>query len=135
MSYPTEPTEEEIRKRVEDRLEERQGVVYHAIAFVIVNAFIIGAWVMAGADGFPGPFVITFFWGIGMVAHILSYYYEHGEGRVRREAYIQREMERERERLYSAYGGKPKNDALYTNDEEDALDPFLDEDDIDYQRR
>lgn len=133
------PTDEEIRKRVLKRFEERQGFLVHLGIYLAVNLFLITAWILGSmADGealeLPGPFIVAFFWGIGLVAHGLNYYYEHGAGAYKREERIQREIERERERLYSAaYGGKRKNEELIGLDGELVLD--YDEDDEDRPQR
>ncbi len=125
-----EAEEARIRKRIEKRYRERQGLLTHLIAFVVVNILLWGLWssglqqaAISAAQGaihtplpdvaqsaleIPWPLYVTFFWGIGMISHIISYYNKYGPGAQRREAEIEREIDRQRER--SAAFEKPKND-------------------------
>lgn len=120
--------EQRIRRRIEKRHQERQGFIIHLLIFIVINLMF---WVMWGGvssylptwigemppevprefvDGtFPWPIFITLPWLIGLIGHYLSYFSQHGPGAMRREALIQREIERARERSL-AYE-KPKNDA------------------------
>ena len=93
---------DEIRRRVETRLKKRQELMIHIASFVVAN---VAFWVM-----FHESWVwwITFGWGIGVVSHVIDYYTKYGGGAERKEAEIQREIAKERERL--GYE-KPKNDA------------------------
>ncbi|MDX1994883.1 MAG: 2TM domain-containing protein [bacterium] len=106
---------ERARKRVEEREEERSGFLYHLIIFLGVNLLVfgLGNWLLevfrGQATELPGTLWITFFWGMGLVAHGVEYWNEHGPGRESREREIEREIERERERIYSLTE-KPKND-------------------------
>ncbi len=92
----------EIRKRIEKRYKMRQELYIHIASYVVANVVF---WIM-----FHATWVlwITFGWGIGIVSHIIDYYSKYGGGAERKEAEIQREIERERERL--GYE-KPKNDS------------------------
>ncbi len=118
MSKSELTTEEQIRQRIEKRYEERTGLLIHMVAFFAVNTVMWMIYLNRGGD-FPWPLIVTLGWGIGAVAHSLSYYYEYGTGRERREAHIQREVERELERLEmrGAYSGKRKNDDFLSDDE------------------
>lgn len=106
--------EEIIRKRIEKKLEERQGLMIHGAAFVSMNALMFMIWLFisigAGEFIFPWPFIVLFGWGIGMFAHYMEYYNQYGRGREKRESLIAREMERERARMYGSDYEKPKND-------------------------
>ncbi|MEZ4669335.1 MAG: protein kinase [Anaerolineae bacterium] len=102
-------SEEEIRQRVEKRYKERQGLIAHAIPYLMVNAMLWLIWLGSGVHvGIPWPMWVTVFWGIGFFSHLASYYSKYGTGAQRREAEIQREIERERER--SVAFEKPKRD-------------------------
>lgn len=123
-----EAEEARIRKKIEKRYKERQGFLIHLMIYVVMNIIFWGMWASAGsqlvalipdlaqdapaiareAANFPWPIFITFFWGIGLVSHFLSYYYKYGGGAERREVTIQREIERYKERT-GAYE-KPKNE-------------------------
>jgi serine/threonine protein kinase len=99
--------EKRIRKQVEKRMEERNGLLIHFAIYVSVNLFLT---IASGSPVIP----VIFFWGMGMIGHFFSYYYEYGGGRDRREAVIQREIQRERE---IRYGTKVKNEELVDTDE------------------
>lgn len=96
LSQRRELTEEEkIRKQIEKKIEARQGLFVHIAIYTFVNLML---WSLYGGSGFPWPAFPTFFWGIGIVSHIFDYYGKYGGGAHRREAAIQREIERERSR-------------------------------------
>jgi hypothetical protein len=103
----TQEDEARIRKQIEKRYEDRQGLIIHASIFILIN---VALWIiqLLTLPEFPFALIITAGWGSGMVAHYLSYYYKYGGGAEKREAAIQREIESYRERHY-AYE-KPKHD-------------------------
>ncbi len=94
-------SDDAIRQRIEKRYKMRQELYINIASYVVANVVF---WVM-----FRQSWVlwITVGWGIGVVAHVIDYYSKYGGGAERKEAEIQREIERERERL--GYE-KPKND-------------------------
>ncbi|MDX2079072.1 MAG: protein kinase [bacterium] len=106
--------EEIIRKRIEKKLEERQGLIIHGASFVLVNTMLFMIWLFSSIGnsefGFPWFIFPLFGWGIGMFAHFMEYNDQYGRGRDKREALIAREMERERSRLYGMDSEKSKND-------------------------
>ena len=95
-------SEDAIRQRIEKRYKSRQELYIHIASYVVANVVF---WFM-----FRQSWVwwITIGWGIGVVSHTIDYYSKYGGGAERKEAEIQREIARERERL--GYE-KPKNDA------------------------
>lgn len=115
--------EEKIRRKIEKRYKERQGLFIHLLVFVIMNLLFWGMWLLVlpsatplikdaevvAATQFPWPLIITFGWGIGILAHFFDYYNKYGPGADRREDAIAREIQRQRER--SLAFEKPKNDA------------------------
>ncbi len=120
--------EERIRKRIEKRYQERQGFIIHLFVFIVINLMFWAIWSSASGylpvwigevppevprefvDGtFPWPIFITLPWLIGLISHYIGYYNKFGPGAMRREALIQREIARERER--SLVYEKPKNEA------------------------
>lgn len=123
--------EERIRQRVEKRMEERNGLIGHVMSYVFVIAMMWFIWLSGGADGHPWPIWVMGGWGIGVASHAASFYFEHGRGRDRREDAIQREIERERERMYrSGEYGKAKNDEdvpIRLTEDGEMTDSFLDE--------
>ena len=92
------PLEIEIRRRVEAKYEERNGLLIHLITYGAVNVMLWLIW-LSSIGGFPWPLFVTFFWGIGMAAHGLDYYNKHGGGAEKREARIQEEVQRHLERF------------------------------------
>ena len=91
--------EEELRARVEKKLNDRQEVYGHFSAYVVVNLILWAIYIVSGAGGFPWPAMATFGWGIGMYAHWADYYYTHGRGATYRAELVEHELARERERL------------------------------------
>ena len=50
------------------RLIARRDFVSHLLAYVLVNTFLIGVWVLGGAGYFWPAWVIGA-WGVGLVLH------------------------------------------------------------------
>lgn len=142
--------EERIRKRIEKRYEERTGLVIHLISFIIMQIVFWGMWansqeligtLLAGSPipfatlDFPWPAFVTFFWGIGVVAHLMDYYNKYGAGAEKRERLIQEELERERQRkLDSYYDAKPKRDRRVRLTEDGELEDVPDDEYADYDK-
>ena len=137
--------EEIIRKRVEKKLEERNGLMIHGAAFVMVNAILFMIWLFTsiGEANFTFPwFMIPLLgWGIGMFAHFMDYHQNYGGGREKREQLIAREMERERARMYSSDSyEKSKNDfaerGLRLTEDGEISESFIQElEDDEYNKR
>ncbi len=114
--------EARIRKQIEKKFEERQGLIIHGATFVVMNLIFWGLW-LTGGSGFPWPIFITGGWGIGMVAHFLDYHYKYGGGAERREQFIQDEIERARlQGLYT--DEKPKRDRRLRVTEDGEIEDF-----------
>jgi tRNA A-37 threonylcarbamoyl transferase component Bud32 len=96
-----------VRKFVEKRSEERNGLLIHIAIYVAVNGFILG-W---------GVWPAWFFWGIGLLAHVSDYWNKYGPGRHRMDRAVDEELARERARRG---GYKRKNEDLYVEDEDEA---------------
>jgi tRNA A-37 threonylcarbamoyl transferase component Bud32 len=97
---------ERVRKFIEKRNEERNGLLIHIAIYLAVNGFILG-W---------GVWPAWFFWGIGLLAHISDYWNKFGPGRKQLDRAVDRELERERSRR-GAY--KRKNEELYEDEDDD----------------
>lgn len=110
-----------IRKQIEKKFEERQGLIIHGAAFVVMNLIFWALW-LAGGSGFPWPVFVTGGWGVGMVAHVLDYHYKYG-GAERREPFIQDEIERARLQDLCA-AEKPKRDRRLRMTENDEIEDF-----------
>ncbi len=92
------PLEMEIRRRVEAKYDERNALLIHFASYAGVNVLLWVIWLFDGG-GFPWPLFVTFFWGIGMVGHMLDYYHKHGGGSQKREEQIQAEVMRQLRRM------------------------------------
>jgi serine/threonine-protein kinase len=137
----TLPEEERIRRRIEKRDKERQGLIIHFVAYLMVNLMLWGLWatdvllpiIQAEAPDvspaffeFPWPIFVTFGWGIGMVAHFISYYSKYGAGAERRERAIQREIEKYRQQS-GILDEKQKRDPRYRLTDDGELEEVGDE--------
>lgn len=110
--------EDEIRRKVEEKYEERTGLIVHLVAYLIVNLMVWAIFLFNGGE-FPWPLFVTGGWGIGAIAHLLSYYNEHGAGAEKREAAIEAEVERKYRlaRMREELEGRD----LYDADDENAV--------------
>ena len=113
---------DEIRRRVEQRYKKKQELIIHIVSYVLTN---IAFWIFF--NGASWVAWVTFGWGIGVVANIFEYYNKYGGGVERREAEIQREIEREKERL--GLYEKPKNDVQVRLSDDGELEEIVEEDD------
>jgi hypothetical protein len=109
--------EKKIRRQIEKKYDERQGLLIHAAAFVVFNILIWGIYLMVGPAEieFPFPIFVTGGWGIGMLGHAMTYYNRYGGGARRKEAAIQAEIQRYKEEI--GYYEKPKRQHLELNDD------------------
>lgn len=104
-----EDEESRLRRSIAKRMKARSELAGHLAVYLAINAGLWMIWLFTGA-GFPWPLFPTFFWGIGVVAQIAEYYEKYGPGRQRREEAIERELQRERERITIDKPKKNKND-------------------------
>jgi hypothetical protein len=72
------------------RIEEKREFRTHVVAYVVVNAFLVGIWVVTEGDYF-WPIWPILGWGIGLVLHAWSVFGQ----RPITEDDIQREMRRQ----------------------------------------
>ena len=56
------------REQARKRLQDRRDFGGHLVAYVVVNAFLIGVWAMTGA-GYFWPAWVLAGWGVGLVLH------------------------------------------------------------------
>ncbi|MCU0479656.1 MAG: protein kinase [Anaerolineae bacterium] len=106
MAYKDDPNlspEQNLRARIEKKIRKRteaQGeLITHTLIYLGVNAFL-----------FNWTWWIALFWGIGLFSQFMDYFSKYGLIASMRERQIDREVERERRRLYGydSYE-KPKN--------------------------
>lgn len=143
--------EERIRKRIQKRYEERTGLIIHVTIYIVMQLVFWGMWansqdlfismlsngqISFEALDFPWPAIVTFFWGIGVVANFMDYYNKYGAGAEKRERMVQEELERERQRKLGAYyDEKPKRDRRVRLTEDGELEEVPDDDDYtDYDK-
>jgi hypothetical protein len=91
MTHATIDHEPEEWARARKRVTERREFGSHAVAYVVVNAFLVLVWAATGA-GYFWPAWLLGGWGIGLVLHAWDVF-------VRRpvtDADVQAELERER---------------------------------------
>jgi hypothetical protein len=123
--------EQEIRERVEKRIKERNDFYIHLVVYIVAVAMMWAFWAFIGGDGgFAWPLIAMVGWGIGIVAHGLTIFFKSPERVAARERMIQREIERERERLEQAgypMSDKRKRDALYRLSDDGELIEVMDD--------
>lgn len=65
----TDPERESARKRIKRRRDLQGG----AVAYVVINAFLVGVWAMTG-HGYFWPGWVLAGWGVGMLLGLWDYY-------------------------------------------------------------
>jgi len=78
--------DQELRNQAIAQLKKRRDFGAHLLAYVLVNAFLVGIWAFTGA-GFFWPVFPLFGWGIGVVFNAWDVYWPSppSEDRIRRE--------------------------------------------------
>jgi hypothetical protein len=56
------------RAQARKRLESRRDFGSHVVAFIVINAFLMGAWAITGA-GYFWPVWVLAGWGAGLAMH------------------------------------------------------------------
>lgn len=74
------PTDDEIRKMAKARVDFRQ----HALAYVLVNLFLVGVWWFEGRGGY-WPLWVHLGWGLGLAFNAYHAYGSGGVGAIARE--------------------------------------------------
>jgi 2TM domain-containing protein len=78
----------DLRELAIGRLRKKRDLQAHTIAFVLVNAFLNGIWLLTtGPDGFYWPMIPLLGWGIGLAFHVWDVYAPEtpSESAIRRE--------------------------------------------------
>ena len=86
----TPTNEEELRDAALTSIKRKREFAQHLLAFVVVNAVLVGIWAISGRGSF-WPIWIIGFWGIGLIFHAWDVY---GRRRMVTEDQISREMDR-----------------------------------------
>jgi hypothetical protein len=81
--------EDERRKAAIKRLKAKRDFYGHLVAYVVINAFLVGVWAMTDR-GYFWPGWVLAGWGIGLVLNAWTVYFQ----REITEEDIQREMRR-----------------------------------------
>jgi hypothetical protein len=81
--------EEERRQEAIKRLKDKRAFGQNLVAYVVVNAFLVGIWAI-GDRGYFWPAWVMAGWGIGLVMHAYTVFFQHPIT----EDEIQREMRR-----------------------------------------
>lgn len=62
---PWTPSDDEARKLARKRLQAKRDLSTHAVAYIVVNLFLIGVWAFTG-QGYFWPAWVLGGWGIGL---------------------------------------------------------------------
>ena len=63
-----------LRQAAIDRLRKKRGLQAHVLAYVTVNLFLNGIWLLTTPGSFYWPMLPLFGWGIGLAFHIWDVY-------------------------------------------------------------
>jgi hypothetical protein len=86
---PLEPQEDDRRKAAVKKLREKREFHSHLVAYVVINAMLIGIW-WQGGRGYFWPAWVLLGWGVGLVLNGWAVYFQKPIS----EDEIQREMRR-----------------------------------------
>jgi serine/threonine protein kinase len=135
---------QQVRRLVYVRHKKRTGFFAHAAVFACINLMLWGIFGFSDAD-FPWPMFVTLGWGIGLVSNALSAFGQSTQNLASQEEQIQREIERERQRLGNSAVQKRKHDELDAagepapplrlTDEGELTDSFVEEWDEEQKRK
>lgn len=88
------PTDEEIRQAAIKAVKRKREFKNHAMAYVIINAFLVILWYFVTGRGYFWPGWVMAGWGIGLAFNAWDAY-GRGKGPIS-EAEIQKEIDRQR---------------------------------------
>lgn len=86
-------TDDDVRTEARKRLQKQRDFSAHLVAYVVVNAMLIGIWAVTGA-GYFWPIWVLLGWGVGLVLNAWDVYFR----RPITEADVDRAVARDRER-------------------------------------
>ena len=67
-------TETDVRTEARKRLQKQRDFSAHLVAYVVVNAMLIGIWAVTGA-GYFWPIWVLLGWGVGLVLNAWDVYF------------------------------------------------------------
>jgi 2TM domain len=73
MESSTDMRQDDLRSAAVTRVRKKQDFRAHVLAYVLVNAFLVGIWAVTGADFFWPVFPILG-WGIGVAFNAWDVY-------------------------------------------------------------
>jgi hypothetical protein len=83
------PIQGDLRQLAVTRLRKKRDWQAHALAYLLVNLFLIAIWLLTTPGGFFWPMFPLFGWGIGLAFHTWDTFAPEPT-----EANIEREMKR-----------------------------------------
>jgi len=86
----TPTNEEELRTAALASIRRKREFGQHLLAYVVINAVLVGIWALSGGGNF-WPIWVIGFWGVGLIFHAWDVY---GRRRTVSEDQIAREMDR-----------------------------------------
>jgi hypothetical protein len=82
--------DDELRKEAVKRVQKRRDLGSHLVAYVVVNAMLIGFWAITGG-GYFWPAWVLLGWGVGVLLNVWDVYF--------RRPITQHDIDREMKRL------------------------------------
>jgi hypothetical protein len=78
--------DDELYKQAKARVGKRRDLGAHLVAYVVVNAMLVGIWGISGG-GYFWPAWVLLGWGVGVVMNIWEVYFRRPvtDGDIRRE--------------------------------------------------
>jgi hypothetical protein len=69
----TAPTPDERRELARKRVQAKRDLTTHAVAYLVVNTFLVVVWALSGG-GYFWPAWVLAGWGIGLVMNVWDVY-------------------------------------------------------------
>jgi len=67
-------SEEDLRKEATRRVHKRRDLGAHVVAYVVVNAMLVGIWLLTGG-GYFWPAWVMLGWGVGLLLNVWDVYF------------------------------------------------------------
>ena len=68
--------EHDIRQQARVRLQKRSDLGAHVVAYVLINAMLVGIWAITGA-GYFWPAWVLLGWGVGLALNVWDVFFRH----------------------------------------------------------
>ena len=81
--------DDNVREQAKKRLQKRSDLGAHVVAYVLINAMLVGVWAISGA-GYFWPAWVMLGWGVGLALNVWDVFFR----RPITEADIDREVKR-----------------------------------------